>query len=102
MQLLIVMIVTNMPQGGSLWWKHDLRFPESTKKFSTIAVKKVAQKCVNQDRKDLLCISLGLPDTCEQCEWEEGNWKLSSDNGRHLSANTNVTYSNTNTNKYKK
>ena len=39
MQLLIVMILTIMPQGASLWRKHDLRFPESTKKFSNLAVK---------------------------------------------------------------
>ena len=44
MQLVAVMIVTNMPQGASLCRKDVLKLLESTKKFSSIAVKKGATK----------------------------------------------------------
>ena len=42
MQLVVVMIVTNMPQGASLWREDVLKLLESTKKFSSLAVKKGA------------------------------------------------------------
>ena len=44
MQLVVVMIVTNMPQGASLSGKNVLKLLESTKKFSSLVAKKGANK----------------------------------------------------------